>query len=346
MAERKSPNQLLASKGGVARANSLTSEERSQIASHAAAERWKLPRATHEGKLKVGDIEFACSVLEDQTRVITESDFMAGMGMYRSGALSTRRKDVSARNQGGAQTPLFLAQKNLKPFIDRHLGSEHIEPLRYLPLSGNIAHGIRADLIPKICEVWIDAHREGAGLGPRQVRIAERADILLRGLAHVGIIALVDEATGFQSERSRDALAQILEKFIAKELRPWVKTFPPEFYENMFKLRGWPYLAGSVKRPGAVGYYTTDVVYQRLAPGVLDELKRLTPRDDKGRLKQKLHQRLSDTVGHPKLREHLSAVVALMKISDDWNGFMANLDRALPRYGDTLLIPFTAEDRQ
>jgi ATP-dependent DNA ligase len=43
------------------------------------------------------------------------------------------------------------------------------------------------------------------------------------------ISALVDEATGYQKERAADALARILEAFIAKELQPWIKTMFPQF---------------------------------------------------------------------------------------------------------------------
>jgi hypothetical protein len=40
----------------------------------------------------------------------------------------------------------------------------------------------------------------------------------------------LDEATGYQRDRARDALEKILEEFIAKELRPWVPTFPDAYY--------------------------------------------------------------------------------------------------------------------
>jgi hypothetical protein len=52
----------------------------------------------------------------------------------------------------------------------------------------------------------------------QQEHIAKQAEILVRGFAGVGIIALVDEATGYQQDRARDALSRILEAFIAKEL--------------------------------------------------------------------------------------------------------------------------------
>jgi len=88
-----------------------------------------------------------------------------------------------------------------------------------------------------------------------------------------------------------------------------------------------------------VGKLTDDLVYKRLAPFVRDELRRVTQRNEKGYLKHKLHQRLTDDVGHPKLREHLSAIVALMKASDNWQAFMKSINRALPKYDATLELP-------
>lgn len=323
----------IAAKGGRARAEALSPEERRRIAQFAAGERWAragrhpIPVATHTGKLRVGNIEFDCAVLEDGTRVVSETRFMAAMGMYRSGALSTRRE----RAPGGALPPLFLAYKNLQPFVDRHLGGVHYNPVQYITLAGRVAtSGIRADFLPKVCEVWIDAERAGV-LGARQRQIAAKADILFRGFAHVGIIALVDEATGFQDERARDALAKILEAFVAKELRKWVRTFPVEFYKELFRLRGIPY-DGTVRRPAYVGHLTNDLVYARLAPGVLEELRAKNPVTENGKRKHRHHQWLTDNVGHPKLLEHLSAVTTLMKVSDDWDLFKAMLDRGKPKY--------------
>lgn len=174
-----------------------------------------------------------------------------------------------------------------------------------------------------------------------QERFAGACDLIVRGLAHVGITALVDEATGFQDARARDALAKILEAFVTRELRRWVSTFPADYYKELFRLRGWQFPTlpkDQQKRPVMVGKITNDVVYARLAPGVRAELHRLTPRDEKGRLKHKLFQRLTEDVGHPKLKEHLASVVALMRAADDWDGFERMLNRALPKYADMPLF--------
>jgi P63C domain len=89
-----------------------------------------------------------------------------------------------------------------------------------------------------------------------------------------------------------------------------------------------------------VGHWTTNIVYKRLAPGVWEELNRMTPRYESGRLKNKLFQYLTDNIGHPKLREHLAGVIMLMKYSPNWAVFMERLDREYPQWGSTLMLPF------
>lgn len=340
----------MAAKGGNARALKLSKSERVGIARTAAAARWAnagkmpIPRALRVAPLRIGDIEIDCAVLDDaeHTRVISETRFMAALGMYRSGALSSRR----SKSEGRAREPLFLAYKNLKPFIDQHLGSEHFETIQFITPEGSVAtSGIRADILPKICEVWIDAERKGV-LGHRQKLIAAKAEALFRGFAHVGLIALIDEATGWQAERARDDLAKILESFVTRELRKWVSTFPADYYRELFRLRHWTFPTlpkEQQRRPILVGKITNDIVYSRLAPGVRQELHRLTPRNEKGRLKQKLFQRLTQDMGHPKLREHLASLISLMKASDDWEMFIRMLNRALPKYKDLPLLDILDE---
>jgi hypothetical protein len=151
--------------------------------------------------------------------------------------------------------------------------------------------------------------------------------VLVRGFARVGIVALVDEATGYQRDRAKDALARILEAFIDKELQPWVKTFPSDYYAQMFRLRGLEFPRDSVLRPQYFGVLTNDIIYKRLAPGVLDELRRVISKNDTGRPEHKFFQKLTSNIGYPKLREHLGAVVAVMRMSKDWGDFMLKLER-------------------
>lgn len=297
-----------------------------------------IPTAICSGELPIGDMIFPCSVLADGTRILTQNNFMESMGMYYSGWVAKNKPKGQP-----ADTPHFLAFKSLTPFINKHLGDLQSITVKYITERGKVSNGIKADIIPKICEIWMDAEEEGK-LGKRQLQIAQKAKILMRALAHVGIIALVDEVTGYQEIRTRNALQDILDKFISKELRPWTKTFPDEFYENLFRLRGWPYKPLNVKRPGVVGRDTEDIIYKRLAPAILEELKKTTPRNEQGKLKVHYHRRLTDDIGHPKLREHIASVIALMRASATWNGFKRLLERSLPKYGDTYTMQFDDEE--
>jgi P63C domain len=125
---------------------------------------------------------------------------------------------------------------NLKVYVSNELASS--KPVQFRISRGQKAWGYKAELLPKVCEVYLKAREDGALL-KSQLKFAKACEILTRGLAHVGIIALVDEATGYQDDRAKDALAKILEQFIAKELRPYVRTFPTDFYKEMFRLRSW-----------------------------------------------------------------------------------------------------------
>jgi len=296
----------------------------------------EVPRATHIGELEIGNVTIPCAVLDDGTRVISERGVTKALGGKRGGAHWRRKKEA----KGGANLPVFISAGNLNPFIDRDLMVALTQPILFRPAKGGgVAHGVEATVLPKICEVWLRA-RDDHALLPSQLHIAEQADVLMRGLAHVGIIALIDEATGYQEIRDRIALQKILEKYIEKELQTWTKRFPDEFYRQMFRLRGWQYSPLTVKRPSVVGHYTNDLVYERLAPGVLDELRRRNPPDLEGKRRHRHHQWLTLDVGHPKLQEQLSNLIVLMKASANWASFYRLVQRALPKATDTLMLPF------
>jgi hypothetical protein len=326
-----------AAEGGKARARSLTKTQRSDIAKRAAAARWgtePIPRATHAGELKLGEISIPCAVLDNGTRVLSEHGITEAMLGSRSG--SSKRARRASKGGGGAPVPLFLAPNNLKPFVSLELVDGPLRPIHY-SVGSRLYIGFEATILPAVCDVWLKA-REANALKRQQLNKARKAEILMRGLAHVGIIALVDEATGFQDTRARDALAKVLEAFVTKELRKWVKTFPVDYFKELCRLRGVTFPAEKFRLPSYFGHLTNDIVYDRLAPGVRAELNRLTPRDEKGHLKNKLFQRLTEDVGHPKLREHLASSIALMRASDNWDGFTRILDRALPKYAEMPLL--------
>lgn len=285
---------------------------------HGGIHQMTAPRiATHRGTLPIGNETIQCFVLDDKTRVI-------------SGRSMTKSIGMKGRGQGIER---IVKHPTLRPFLDEELITAITEPLQYLPSKSSktpIA-GYEAPVLLKVAEAILNARDAKALKTEQELRYALHADLLIRAFAAVGIIALVDEATGYQEERDRDELSQILAAYIAPELIPWTKKFPDEFYRQLFRLRGWTYKPLSVARPKAVGKFTAQLVYDQLPKGVVEELRRRNPViDQEGNRAHRHHQLLTVGLGDRHLEMHLAQVITLMRISPNWESFMRNFRRAFP----------------
>lgn len=337
MTEKSEPTGR--AKGGVILANSMTAEERKLRSQKAAKARWNPeesdslpPKALHTGKVKIGEALIDCAVLPDGTRVLSQRGVGRALGRSFGGS-DWRAKE--SEPDGAGNLPFFLMAKGLNSFISNDLLVLVTNPRPYRhSKGGGVALGVEATALTKICDVWLKA-REAKALTKPQLTVAQKAEILVRGLADVGIVALVDEATGYQEVRDRLALQAFLEKFIRKELAAWVQRFPDEFFAELYRLKKWK-PSNSSRRPGIVGRYIRDLVYERLGPGVIEELEKKNPSDGKGRRKGRHHQWLTEEVGHPVLAQHMYATIGFMRAEDDWHLFKHRFDRAFPKRGDTI----------
>lgn len=327
------------SRGGLARAASLSARERKAISQRAAWARWQglVPQATHEGVLEIGETRIKAAVLPDGRRIIHQTGFLAAIGRSRS---SSRK--VSKASEAIDNMPPFLAADILKPYVSEEL-IRSATPIFFRSSKGSRAIGYEAELIPGVCEVYLkfrDACVQRNGQIPqRYEHIILACDNLSRGLARLGIIGLVDEATGYQEIRDRHALQAYLDRWLGKELASYAKQFPDDFYEQIYRLREWKWRGTSVNKPQCVARYTKNIVYERLAPGLLQELEKRNPLDSRGYRRAKHYQWLTKDVGHPGLTQHLHAVTGLMRASDSWSQFNGLLDRSFPRLHTTLLMP-------
>lgn len=273
-----------------------------------------LVKSTHNGTLSIGDIALPCFVLEDKCRVISGRGMTAAIGM-------------KGRGQGVAR---IAAHSTLKSFIPNDLAMAIESPIRFLTLAGREAAGYNATILSDLCEAILSARDAGALRTEQEVRYGEFADRLIRAFAKVGIVALVDEATGYQDSRERDELHQLLARYLSEERLAWAKRFPDEFYRQLYRLRNWSWPCGSKKTP-YVGVLTNKLVYERLPPGVMSSLKERNPTEPgTGRRRWKHHQFLSEDIGQPDLRDHLLQLVAIMRVSKDWAAFQDNFERAFP----------------
>src|SRR5271157_1546686 len=287
---------------------------------------WKALWGSPDRPLKIGDLEIPAYVLENGTRVLS------GRGMQTA---------LQLGQSHGSKLRKLLSSTNIKPHISNELAMALDQPLRFVRpgRGGKLAVGYEATILPDICDAILDARKQGNLTAPEHL-VADQCEMLTRAFAKVGIIALIDEVTGYQEIRDREALQAILDKFLRKEFAAWAKRFPDDFYREMFRLRNWQWRGMKVNRPSVVGHYTKDLVYQRLAPGVLEELERRNPKDDKGYRKQKHHQWLTEDIGHPALAQHLYATIGFMRASTSWDQFYRMMQRAFPKLNTTMLLDF------
>jgi hypothetical protein len=290
----------------------------------------KLIKATHEGELPLGNINLSCAVLEDGTRVISRNAIFRAFGRTKRGRAKGEIREPNM--------PSFIDAKNLQPFVDADLRGE-LKKIEFEDKNGKIADGYNALILPMLCKVYLDARATVNAetkkpiLTKSQEPLARASEVLLLSLSKVGIIALIDEATGYQEDRDKTALREFLTAFLQEEKGKWIKTFPDEFFESIFKMKGWDWKSAvKGQKPGVVGKYINNYVWSRIAPGVLDELKRIN-RDENGKRKGKNPQFIDIDFGHPKLKEHLKVLTMFAKASGyNWTNWERMVNRALPKF--------------
>ncbi len=250
-----------------------------------------LPKATWWGVLPIGDAELPVFVLDNGQRVIS-----------RTGAtgLLTDRK-------GGGNLQSYLKVAALASYLPEDLSGLSIE-FEISHVTNKRVGGFSAETFIEICRGYVRALSDGVLDTDRQREIAIKASMFLASCAKVGLIALIDEATGYQYDRAADALQVKLKAFLAEEMREWEKTFPNELWIEFGRLTNWK---GSItQRPKYWGHLVTELVYGYLDPDVLRWLKENHPKPRHG---ENWHQWLSAQYGLQKLVQHIYTLIGIGK---------------------------------
>ena len=300
----------------------------------------KILKATHQGELNINGLKISCAVLEDETRVVSEKSIATSLGATGSGSYWKKRKEK------GAVKPRYLYANFLDPFISNELELNLSQSISYIAVNGSIATGLRAQVLPEICDVWVKAHQKGAVPESRE-SVAEKAYMLLKGFATVGIISLVDEATGYQDVRVENALQKILDQYLLEDAKKYKVTYPLELYKHWFRLNKWQWRPENAqKRPSVIGRWTNKYIYERMAPHLLKKLEEKNPKNEKGYRNHKHFQFLTDEIGEPKLMEFFGGLIALAKASTSWKKYIQLVERAYPKYSpqQSLFPPDYLED--
>ncbi len=282
------------------------------------------------GDLPVGGYALRCYVLPDERRVVSAAHFFLLFGINSMRVGPKRLADL-------IDNPLLQSQK--MDTVRKHL----VNPIKVADERGSFVLCYEGELVVDFCRALLDVRRIKDALPKYAYPYAEKAELILVSIAKVGIIALIDEATGYQAKRHRHALQQLLDAYFQKEkYAAWTKVFPDWYYEEIFRLRHWDWtsLNSKNKRPPVVGKITKDIVYSRLESGVIEELERRNPVLPSGGRKVKHHQWLSDELGHPALDRHFYALRGLFRSHRAWPAFYHALQMAHPRKNELVQLEF------
>ena len=288
--------------------------------------------ATHKGILPIGGLQLECYVLTDGRRVFHKRGMAKAMGL---------------KSEGGNAFMKTLRRKSLGSEIDDGLRNQVENPIVFNALGLDPAHGYEAEILVEICKAVIRAD-EAEKLGKTQQSMVQQATAIINGLANVGIIALIDEATGYQRERDPEALRLLIQAYLESEMREWEKEFPDDFYVTLNHVYGSdPYIQRVrggivINKPQHFGNFTNKYVYGPLENGeVLKELQRLNPQvSANGTRKQKFHQFLSKGYGLEKLRQQRQEVLTMLKLADDIEDFKRLYEKRFGALnGQLILLP-------
>lgn len=342
MSDPKSPQ----AKGGRARAQSLTVEEKKAIARKAALSRWDkdTPRSTHEGDFFLGDVQVSAAVLPNRQRLLTQATFLRAMGRSRSPKAGT---GVFATVDG---IPFFLQAEALKPFISEELLMS-TTPVFFIDKAGRRSVGYDARILPNVADVYLkfrdSLNAMGKTIPARYQSIIAACDALVRFLAQQGILSLVDRATGYTEDLERDLVAQMLEAWVSEKLQPYVRTFPVSWFKELCRLKGIKF-SPDMKLPRYVGKIVNDLVYDRVGYGVRQWLDERTPIGEGGRRRHKKFQRLTEEFGIKQLMHHLGVQEGLMMGFGDgqWDAFYDRLNRTMPPFKKLPLFDQPSEEAE
>lgn len=313
------------SQGGHERARKLTTEQRREIALKAAQARWArirdpnhLPEAVTDGVLTIGDVGLNVYVLKDRRRLINK----------RAMARALRLK-----SEGGNAFMRTMSREGVRSVLGEKLIEKIENPISFKGLKGDLADGYEAETLIEVCDALIQA-RNDEKLVKSQKFLAIQAEIIIRSAAKIGIIALIDEATGY-IDKTKDEYRRLFDQFIRKEFRQWEKEFPNKFFDMVYRLYGLKrQKPDSNRHPQFFGHFIRRYIYFPLANSngvILEELNERNPVVyDGGGRKYKLFQYLSDNVGMPAFRQHLWQVVGIGEAATDRQQFERGFYRAFP----------------
>lgn len=262
------------------------------------------PFAKYQGHLDLGGVLVDVYVLDTGDRVLSQR-----------GAV----KALTGADRGGLSD--YLEVKALQSFLKaaENPASKEVNSLEnnektaaencsfFIPGAG-WAHGVKAERFEQILTAYVAALNAGALATDRQRGIAMTCALMSTAFIRLGLIALIDEATGYQRARGVDALQVKYHAFVSDRFREWEKVFPDELWEQFGRLTNWQGPLHS--RPKWWGHLVNELIYDMMDPDVAKYLRENKPKPALG---VKYHQWLTADFGAKALLTHIYQIIGIAK---------------------------------
>jgi hypothetical protein len=309
------------SKGGKARAKSLTPKDRSEIARKAA--QYRHLKALYFGNLQKDlGVDVDCYVLNDDNRtaVISQRGVAVALGLMGGGGTAFIR---------------FMSGKTISAYAGPELSKKVQKPLVFQSsLNGPEVevYGYDVTILIDVCRAIIKANEDGK-LTKNQQHLIRAATIITGACAKLGIQELIYKVVGLDSTKEQFLIA--FRRFVQEEAKRYESEFPIELYQEWTRLydipmpeRGWPWKFKSL---------TIAHVYTPLAKSngrILKLLREQKHSHDTGTNK-KLFQFLSD-IGTKALRFQLGRVLEMAESSQTREEYEQKI---VDRFGGQMTLP-------
>lgn len=301
-------------KGGIARAEALSPETRSEIAKKGARGRWGL-KATHKGNFRDEfGIDVDCYVLNDEqkTAVISQRGMGEALGLGSS----------------GSRLPRFVAGKTISQYVGPELREKLEKPVVFQAQVGGPdtltqVHGYDVTILIDLCKAITEAEAEKKLL-PHQASIGKQAHVILNASAKAGIKGLVYALAGYNA--TREEVIAAFKTFVREEAREYEKEFPAQLYREWYRLYELP--KPERNRPWKFMHLTVEQVYKPLARsnGKILELTKKARKGSPSERHKKLHQFLSE-IGVKVLRTHLGQLLGIAQVSASKEQYEKNVNK-------------------
>lgn len=256
-----------------------------------------LPKVIKSGVLKIFN-DVPCYVLDDGQRVFRLFNLTKALRGKEHGKFA---------NYLAASNIVEYLPERLRPLTDNN-NDRVPQGIIEFTFNGQIEKGYNSEDFMDVCTAFVEANMDGVNLSDAQKEILFNANKFILACAKVGIVALIDEATGYQYEREFDALQLKLQYFLTDSLREWEKTFPDDLWEEFGRLTNWK---GSLtQRPKYWGKLVNEFIYDCMDRDLANYLRENKPPKYTG---VKYHQWLNENYGVKELTQHIWKIIGMSK---------------------------------